>query len=93
MKIRDLKRRSGSSQVSCWHAQGGGSYARGDVFPSEEDGVLTGVTREKEVATGKEHLMLTRKVGDSESSLTLFKMNGALAWLSMLTTPSFVPPP
>lgn len=33
--------------------------------------MLTGVTREKEVATGKEHLMLTRKVGDSESSLTL----------------------
>ena len=28
-----------------------------------------------------------------ESSLTLFKMNGAFAWLSMLTTPSFVPPP
>src|ERR1039457_4550635 len=29
----------------------------------------------------------------SESNLTLLRMNGALAWLSMLTSPSVVPPP
>jgi hypothetical protein len=71
MKILDLKKRSsGGAIFSCWPPIWSGF---GDVFNSLEDGSLKEVKRIKNQSSGKEHLMLVRKVREQEGV-------GALQW-------------
>jgi hypothetical protein len=45
MRIRDLKRTSGRAVESVWPPSWGGSYGRGDTFPTGDEGTLKGVER------------------------------------------------
>ena len=45
-------------QVSNWPPAWAGSYGRGDVFPGEEEGVLTGVDPVEANSTSARHLKL-----------------------------------
>src|SRR5712692_7362140 len=65
MKIRNLKLASGKAVASAWPPDWGGSYGRGDSFPTGEEGVLVSVER------SDDHLFLTIKHGGREQSGTL----------------------
>ncbi len=45
MKIRDLKRKSGTAIVSVWPPQWGSWYKAGNKFPRGEEGILKSVRR------------------------------------------------
>ena len=73
MKIRELKRKSGTATVSSWPPMWASSYGPGDVFPGPEEGVLHEVRRIKNVPDETEHLMLVKTVKGHEYV-------GALQW-------------
>src|SRR3974390_422824 len=69
MKIRELKRKSGTTTVSSWPPMWASSYGPGDVFPAPEEGVLAEVKRVR--ADKEEHLMLVKTVKRHEYVGTL----------------------
>ena len=67
MRIREMTRKAGRAVTHVWPPDWGGSYGRGDKFPTGDEGVLTRVER-----TGNS-LSLTIRFNDREH-------HGPLEW-------------